>query len=365
MSDEFKNAKCSFSVREGVYTRYRGLYRDSKQELLSPTVFEEYLSSSRSEKLPILEHEAFQILSIVQEYEFEDPKKLDVIISAINTVAENLDQFDETPPAWKIIGIPPSKEEEIVEKLQRSPALKITPTYVTTTEEFNRELFSSHLVLIPPSSTSYANLTLAAMCAAIPIVYPRRSHSQEIVNKHFGIIEAQECAIEMDRDPAEIAKRITSVKRKNQTALQRATKIRQHIIEQVAGDLKVANEAFIKTLTTDMQDASTEKNETMREEKITVEQKVQGEESQVDDQKSSTTDGRTKEEMIEDKLYTGKERRHTGDGKNDGVSSGNIKASTGRKRRQGEIWTSSNGANNEGYNSSALKNKKQSSMIMT
>ncbi|XP_070550434.1 uncharacterized protein [Ptychodera flava] len=88
---------------------------------------------------------------------------------------------------------------------------------------------------------------------------------------------------------------------------------------------------------------------------------MQGEESQVDDQKSSTTDGRTKEEMIEDKLYTGKERRHTGDGKNDGVSSGNIKASTGRKRRQGEIWTSSNGANNEGYNSSALKNKKQSS----
>ncbi|XP_070550319.1 uncharacterized protein [Ptychodera flava] len=373
MSDEFKNAKCSFSVGERVYARYRRLYRDSNQQLLSPTVFEEYLSPSISEPLPIAKHETFQILSIVQEYEFEDPKKLDVIISAINTVAENLDLLDETPPAWKIIGIPPSKEEEIVEKLQRSPALKITPTYVTTTEGFNRELFSSHLVLIPPSSTSYANLTLAAMCAAIPIFFPRRSHSHEIVDEHFRIVEAQELAVDMDRDPAGLAKRITSVKRNNPTALERAKKIRQHIKEKVAGDLQSGNKDFITTLSADMQAASSEKNETVREAKTTVEQKdresstvedVVGtaedtenipstssnqeskgkdEKSQFGDQKSRTTGRKDKEGTLGDKRNTAKEQRHReyrslttqalGDGEGD-VTSSHRKASTGRNRRQ-------------------------------
>ncbi|XP_070551116.1 tripartite motif-containing protein 2-like [Ptychodera flava] len=66
---------------------------------------------------------------------------------------------------------------------------------------------------------------------------------------------------------------MTSVKRNNPTALERARKIRQHIQEKVAGHLQSVNKAFITNLSTDMQDASSEKNETLGNAKTTVEQK--------------------------------------------------------------------------------------------
>ncbi|XP_070551608.1 uncharacterized protein [Ptychodera flava] len=220
MSDEFKKAKCSFSIGERVFAEYRGVYHETNQQLLSPMINEEYLAPSRSDKLPLLEREPFKIISVVQEYEFEDLKKLDVVIRAVNKAAEYTYDLQKPPLVWKIIGIPKWKEEEIVEKLTRSSRLQITPKFVINTDELNRQLLSSNLVLIPPSATNYGNLTLAAMCAEIPVVYPRGSHSDDIICKHMDLLEAGECAIDMDGDPEELTKRIMSVAQKNPTALQ-------------------------------------------------------------------------------------------------------------------------------------------------
>ncbi|XP_070551114.1 uncharacterized protein [Ptychodera flava] len=273
MSDEFKNAKCSFSVGERVHAEYSQLYHSTNQQLLSPIINEEYLVPPRSDKPPILKHEKFKIISVVQEYEFEDPEKLDVAIKAVNEAAELIFQFNKTPSVWKIIGIPPSKEKEVEEKLTRSSKLKITPKIVTSTEELNSELMSSHLVLIPPAPTNYGNLTLAAMCAAIPVVYPKRSYSNDIVSKHIDKLEATECAINMDEDPEDLTKRIVSVVTKYPTAFQRAEIIRDHIKEKVAQDLRNSNGSFVASITADMQSTSPHVDDQDTETESTVEHK--------------------------------------------------------------------------------------------
>ncbi|XP_070548770.1 uncharacterized protein [Ptychodera flava] len=182
--------------------------------------------------------------------------------------------------------MPPSKAKEIEKKLTRSSRLKITPKIVTATEELNNEVMSSHLVLIPPSTTSYGNLTLAAMCAAIPVVYPHGSHSDEIVSKHINKLEATECAIDMDKDPKDLRAKILSVITKNAAVLERAKIIRDHIKEKVAGNPQDGNESFVASITADLQDTSACRNDQDTTIEPTVEQKGDGAEISVDDSDS-------------------------------------------------------------------------------
>ncbi|XP_070552117.1 uncharacterized protein [Ptychodera flava] len=306
MSDEFKNAKCSFSVGESVHAEYSRLYHSTNQQLLSPIINEEYLVPPRSDKPPILKREKFKIISVVQKYELEDPQKLDVVIKAVNEAAELIYMFNKTPSVWKIIGIPPSKEKEVEEKLTRSSKLKITPKIVTSTEELNSELMSSHLVLIPPSTTSYGNLTLAAMCAAIPVVYPEGSHSDEIVSKHIDKLEATECAVDMDEDPKDLKARIVSVITKYPTAFQRAEIIRDHIKEKVAQDLRDSNGSFVASITADMQSTSPHGDDQDTETQSTVEHKGNGAKISDDDNKSKVSDRKDETEAEEAEVNTGK-----------------------------------------------------------
>ncbi|XP_070551611.1 uncharacterized protein [Ptychodera flava] len=235
---------------------------------------EEYLATPGPENLPLLEREPFKIISVVQEYELEDLEKLDVVIRAVNKAADYTDDLQKPPLVWKIIGIPPSREEEIVEKLTRSSWLKITPKFVTNTDELNRQLLSSNLVLIPPSATNYGNLTLAAMCAAIPVLYPRGSHIHDIFSNHINILEAGDCVIHMDRDPEALTKRIMSVVNKNPTALQRAAVIREHIKKKVAGDLKDSNGSFMAAIIADMDGTPDDKSDVNKETDAGVEYKA-------------------------------------------------------------------------------------------
>ncbi|XP_070551120.1 uncharacterized protein [Ptychodera flava] len=304
MSDEFKNAKCSFSVGERVHAEYSQLYHSTNQQLLSPMINEEYLAASKSDKPPILKREKFKIISVVQEYELEDPEKLDVAIKAVNDAAELIYQFNKTPSVWKIIGIPPRKEKEVAKKLTRSSRLKITPKIVTSTEELNSELMSSHLVLIPPSTTSYGNLTLAAMCAAIPVVYPEGSHSDEIVSKHIDMLEATECAIDMEEDPEDLQHRIVSVITKYPTAFQRAKIIRDHIKEKVAQDLRDSNGSFVASITADMQSTSPHGDDQDTETESTVEHKGNGAKISDDGIESKVSDRKNEADAEKDEVNT-------------------------------------------------------------
>ncbi|XP_070550814.1 uncharacterized protein [Ptychodera flava] len=265
---------------------------------------EEYLAASESDILPVLKGEKFKIISVVQKYEFEDPKKLDVVVRAVNDAADLIYTFNQTPSVWKIIGMPPSKGKEIAKELTRSSRLTITPKIVTTTEELNNELMSSHLVLIPPSTTSYGNLTLAAMCAAIPVAYPRRSHSYEIVRNHIDKLEATECAVEMDEDPKDLKAKIVSVITKNPTAFQRAKIIREHIKKKVGRDLQDSNECFVASITADLQDTSAHRNDQNTKIEPTVEDKGNVAENSVDDSDSTISDSEDETGEEEDEVST-------------------------------------------------------------
>ncbi|XP_070551085.1 uncharacterized protein [Ptychodera flava] len=260
----------------------------------------EYLAASGSDILPVLKGEKFKIISVVQEYEFEDPQKLDIAIRAVNDAADLVYDFNKTSTVWKIIGMPPNKGKEIAKKLTRSSRLKITPKIVTTTEELNSELMSSHLVLIPPSTTSYGNLTLAAMCAAIPVVYPEGSHSDEIVSKHIDMLEATECAIDMGEDPQDLKAKIVSVITKKATVFQRAKIIREHIKKKVARDTQGSNECFVTSITADLQETSAYRNDQDTKKDPTVENKGNDDEISVNDSDSTISDGEDENGVEED-----------------------------------------------------------------
>ncbi|XP_070550973.1 uncharacterized protein [Ptychodera flava] len=272
LSKEFERARCAFSLGESVFARYKRCYQETQQYLLSPMVNEKYVESVTSGELR--ENELFQIISVLQEYELQDSEKTEVVIEALKEAAETIYTLGENSISWKIVGIPPNKVEAILDNLMRTSKMTITPTWVTTTEELDKELLSSHLVLIPPSSTNYSNLTLAAMCAGIPVVYPKMSHCHATVNKHIDILEATDCAVDMYGGPDDLKKRILSVITENGNALERANRIRKHIREKVIVDQQGINEEFVAALSGDMLASSDDEHRVIGQADLPGEQKT-------------------------------------------------------------------------------------------
>ncbi|XP_070550142.1 uncharacterized protein [Ptychodera flava] len=258
LSEELKEARCSFSVSNNVYINYMRRYPDNKQYRLSPMINEKYSRLKTYDEL--FESETFQILSVFHEYEFEDPEKLEVVINAVNEVAYMRHEMKTTPPVWRVVGVPPKKKKKIVDMLQRNSRLKITPKLVTSARELDEELRCSHLVLIQPSSTSYVSLTLAAMCAAIPVIFPQHSHSHEIVKKHFDSHHVENLAVDMGDGPKALKQQLLYVMQKNADALKIAKKIRDYMGESVVSSLNDSNKDFIEALKHDMEAAIPSEN---------------------------------------------------------------------------------------------------------
>ncbi|XP_070551650.1 uncharacterized protein [Ptychodera flava] len=249
MSTEFAKARCAFSLGESVFLRYQKLYQETQQYRLSPTVNEKYVTSLTSGELR--EHEKFQIITLLQEYELQNCDKIEVVIEALKTAAGHIHQKGENRIAWKIVGVPPHKVDAVLHHLRRTSSMDITPKLVTNTEGLDKELLSSHLVLIPPSSTNYSNLTLAAMSAGIPVVYPKMSHCHATVNKYIDKLEAKECAIDMDGGPEDLKKKILSVICNYRRAWENAKSVKKYIKEKVIGNQQGLNKEFLAALSDD------------------------------------------------------------------------------------------------------------------
>ncbi|XP_070552092.1 uncharacterized protein [Ptychodera flava] len=232
--------KAILSIGHSIFHEYRRRYPDNTHRETSPMIDESYFGL----KCDATFHkgrEVFQILSIIQDYEIDDITKDSTVVRAIAKVAEYWHELQETPPVWKIIGVPPGKENKLKSRLEKNSRLKVIPSSRRSAEELDKELRSSHLVLVLPSTTNYVNLTMAAMCAAIPVIYPQESQSYEFASDHIHSLGEQTNSVDMESDPELLTRKIIRVMQKNKTAVKHAKVIRQKIKNVVVRALQNIN----------------------------------------------------------------------------------------------------------------------------
>ncbi|XP_070549350.1 uncharacterized protein [Ptychodera flava] len=265
LSRESEKATSVFSVGSSIFNNYKTIYRKAqniKHFQLSPMVNENDFKILSPQ--PVNEGDEFQVLSLFQEDELENLKSNSVIVQAMNSVAELFYQHGKKPPKWKILGVSKRSESDLIETLNPHSKLKIILRRMPSAEELNDELEQSHLVLVPPSSVHYVNLTLAAMCAAVPIIIPWGSQSHELIKGHLSERHAQWLVVDASKSKA-LKECIMKFLCNYGTALKTATDIKTVIKSKVKQELENINNDFLKVL---KDDAEIKYGATLKREKI-------------------------------------------------------------------------------------------------
>ncbi|XP_077996817.1 uncharacterized protein LOC144450123 [Glandiceps talaboti] len=255
LRDEVKKSNAVFSIGSDSFQGFRAIYKpphpDMKHFELSPIPDEKFYN------LPTLNPKStakeFNILSLLDPNEVENLKSDSILVRAMNWVAEKNFVTAEKITTWRILGVPAGDEPGLIARLQPHSKLKIVPGQMSTTEHIERELSSSHLVLIPPSKLNYVNFTLAAMCAEIPVIMACGTPSHTLVTQHMGLYSYR-LVVDMIEGPHDLQERIFHICRKYKLALRRAKEVRFTVQQIVEQRLKDVNKDFIELVTTELQD---------------------------------------------------------------------------------------------------------------
>ncbi|XP_070551301.1 trichohyalin-like [Ptychodera flava] len=198
---------------------------------------------------PLDEDENFQILSLFQEHELGNLKSDSVIVKAMNSVADLFYNHRRSPPTWKILGVPKRCESDLLDRLNLHSKLDVVLARMPSDKRLKDELCQCHLVLVPPSSDHYVNLTLASMCAAVPIIIPWRSQSHELIQRH---LRRHEIWLVVDMSEGEpLREGIMRYLCNYKVALKKAKDIRNDVRNQVRQELESINDTFFEVVKED------------------------------------------------------------------------------------------------------------------
>ncbi|XP_070549331.1 uncharacterized protein [Ptychodera flava] len=198
---------------------------------------------------PVDEDGEFQILSLFQDHELAGLKKDSVIVKAMNSMSESFNQTMKSCLKWKILGVSKRCESDVINCIEPHSKLHVVVARMPSAEQLNDELGQSNLVLVPPSSEHYANLTLAAMSAAVPIIIPWGSQSHELIKRH---LPEDEDRLVVDMSDANILKqRIMDFLCNYKIALKKANDIKTAIKNKVKQQLENINNDFMKVVKDD------------------------------------------------------------------------------------------------------------------
>ncbi|XP_070549735.1 uncharacterized protein [Ptychodera flava] len=249
---ESKAATSVFSVGSSIFEQYETMYRKPPKIThyrLTQMVDDEFFDIPSPR--PVKKGTTLQILSLFQEDELENLKSDSAIVQAMNSVADLFYKDGKSPPKWKIFGVPKRGDSDLIKTLNPHSKLKVILRRMPSAEELNDELGQSHLVLVPPSSVHYVNLTLAAMCAGVPIIVPRDSQSHELIKGHLPDREER---LVVDMNHADVLeKRIMEFLCNFQIALNQAEDIKKEMKNKVQQELEDINNVFLKVVQSDAQ----------------------------------------------------------------------------------------------------------------
>ncbi|XP_070549302.1 uncharacterized protein [Ptychodera flava] len=214
------------------------------------------------------ENENFQILSVFQEHELGNLNRDSVIVQAMNSMAKSFYKHMKSPPTWKILGVPKRCESELRNRLNLHSKLDVVFARMPSDKGLKDELCQCHLVLVPPSSTHYVNLTLAAMCAAVPVIIPWGSLSHDLIKRHLRDHESW-LVVDMNESDA-LREGIMRFLCQYNVALNKAKKIKEEVWNKVGQELENINETFLNVV---KEDAEAIHSVTLRRQQSPQEQK--------------------------------------------------------------------------------------------
>ncbi|XP_070549259.1 uncharacterized protein [Ptychodera flava] len=162
----------------------------------------------------------------------------------MNAVADSFHKNYKSPPKWRILGVPKRWESDLKDRMDPHPKLKVVLARMPSAKALKDEIGRSNLVLLPPASVHYVNLTLAAMSAAVPIIIPEESMSHELIKKHFPE-HVEDLVVDMSESDT-LQKCILNCLCNYEIALKRANGIKKAMESNMKQELEDVNDAFFQ-----------------------------------------------------------------------------------------------------------------------
>ncbi|XP_077985912.1 uncharacterized protein LOC144440415 [Glandiceps talaboti] len=148
-----------------------------EQELWNPPTPREQIYGKRE----------IQIISVMQECNFvEEVDRFVTLCKSVSAAANDLAENNIGDLAWKIMGVPSGREDDLISLLNSHPKLSIMPVSNITSEDLLTELGCSRLALIPPSILSL-QFTLIAMATETPVLFNWGSDSHCLIKEKDNI----------------------------------------------------------------------------------------------------------------------------------------------------------------------------------
>ncbi|XP_077994817.1 uncharacterized protein LOC144448441 [Glandiceps talaboti] len=251
LEEESDLASATVSVDGQTFEHFEQRFQEftDKQFLIYPVPDDKYLNF----KLPKVprKDQRLQILSYLEESDFEDMQSHQVLAKALNVVAAMYSDFQEQPPKWKVMGTCEAKESHIKRNLNPHSQLKIVPSSMPTLKYMEREMFSSHLILIPPSpGKTFHHLMLSTMAIGIPFLVSTYSPCHELIKKFFPLYE-DDLVVDMENVDA-FQKRITRMLKKPDVYFQKASEVKEILRTTAMKSIGEMNEEFIDKVKQDI-----------------------------------------------------------------------------------------------------------------
>ncbi|XP_070549327.1 uncharacterized protein [Ptychodera flava] len=172
------------------------------------------------------------------------------------------------------------------------PKLKVVLARMPSAKVLNDEIGRSNLVLLPPASVHYVNLTLAAMSAAVPVIIPEESISHNLIKKHFSDHE-EELVVNMS-DENTLQEAILKFLCKYEIALERANTIKNTIQNNIQQELDKINNDFFQVA---RDDAKTNSGK----DPISSEEKTKGTREEDDETKEAVSQSISKKMTLQER----------------------------------------------------------------
>ncbi|XP_070551059.1 uncharacterized protein [Ptychodera flava] len=250
LSEEAQNSSGIFSVGGSTFKEYEKIYRqgpDIKHSRLSPIIDDNLLKIPSP--APVDDDGVFQILTVFQEHELAYLTSDSAIVKAMNAVADSFQKTRKQSLKWKILGVPKRCESTLLERMDPGSNLCVVLARMPSAKTLNNELSRTNLVLLHQFSVYYVNLTLAAMCAAVPVIIAKKSQSHELVRVHMPEYE-ESVVVDMSKFD-KLQDRIHDFLCNYEVALKRAKDIKTEIEGKVAPELENINNDFVRLVEDD------------------------------------------------------------------------------------------------------------------
>ncbi|XP_070548961.1 caldesmon-like [Ptychodera flava] len=195
---------------------------------------------------------ALHICSLLDKHDADSLNKHIYLANVMKEVTESFVKMFTKPPKWKILGVPPGKESEIRKRLQTHTKLEVTCFSTTSLKEFECELQTSHLVLIPPKSVNVLDLALTSMAIGVPVLAPKDSICHSFVEEFMEEFET-DLLVNMNGNTAVLAEKIIYTIKKHSAVLKKMKLIKRKIKKEVIPKIKEINDVFAKFMKTKLQ----------------------------------------------------------------------------------------------------------------